>query len=129
MKNSQEIILKKSFVLSKIPATQFDSRDKIISRKDDEGEIFETNVTAEMSRIIYTKITVSSFSRIEEARKILYETEADNEKIFQHLFKENSFVPKGREKLFEAGLKYGLKGDWLCCSHILIPHLKTQLEL
>lgn len=113
--------------------TQFDTREKIISRKNHkrknaESDKIEPNVMTEMIMIIFRIISIRSFTKLEEARQILYKAEMDNEKIFQHLVEENSFVPKGRERLFEEGLKYGLEGNWLCSSHILIPQLEHSIR-
>lgn len=40
----------------------------------------------------------------------------------------NPFVPKGRESIFAQGLYYGLIGDYLLSSHLLIPQLENSFR-
>lgn len=41
---------------------------------------------------------------------------------------ENSFIPKGREPLYEKGLMAGLQGDLVIAAHLLIPQLENSLR-
>ena len=41
---------------------------------------------------------------------------------------ENPFIPKGRETLYERGLKAGLQGDSIIAAHLLIPQVENSLR-
>lgn len=41
---------------------------------------------------------------------------------------ENPFIPKGREPLYEQGLKAGLQGDSIIAAHLLIPQVENSLR-
>ena len=49
--------------------------------------------------------------------------------IFKNLVKKNPFVPAGREQIFIDGFKAGLKGEYLVCTHLLIPQIENSIRV
>lgn len=47
---------------------------------------------------------------------------------FMPIIIDNSFIPKGREEFFIKGFYYGLHGEFLICSHLLIPQLEHSIR-
>jgi len=64
---------------------------------------------------------------VDPARKILAST-APASDCFGLLISDNTFIPPGRQEIYERGLKAGLDGDWLVCAHLLVPQLENSIR-
>ncbi len=47
--------------------------------------------------------------------------------LTQVLF-NNAFIPRGREEVYFRGFKAGFLGDWLACTHFLLPQIEHSLR-
>lgn len=59
--------------------------------------------------------------------QIISEHQVDERDLLPILI-NNPFVPQGREMIFARGLYYGLQGDVLVSTHLLIPQIENSLR-
>ncbi len=123
--------IEKSPFLSLASKTTYDKNGMIIARRpsQDNKELFEEGILKEIMIFqmqINRNITVNAF--INPAR--LQITADHNIRIrdFYQIVQNNPFIPSGREHIFALGLYYGLIGDFLLSSHILIPQAENSIR-
>ncbi len=101
------------------------ARSLPINTSDKEGR--DEGIRSEMIMRCSQHINLRGLSSIELARKKL-ENRADSD-IFKSLVEKNPFVPTGREQIFIDGFKAGLKGEYLVCTHLLIPQIENSIRI
>lgn len=65
---------------------------------------------------------------IEPCRSVLLNEHNPNIDFFNEYIYYNPFIPFGREELFRRGLYEGLQGDFLICTHLLVPQVENSLR-
>jgi hypothetical protein len=88
----------------------------------------EATITAEMFRYAKFVQQVISASVIEPARsQINLEHRVRIDDMYPLLI-NNPFIPPGRKAIFARGLYYGLTGDFLLATHVLVPQLENSIR-
>jgi hypothetical protein len=88
----------------------------------------EATITAEMFSDAQLIEQVIVASVIEPARKqINLEHQVRVDDIYP-LLRNNPYIPPGKEAIFARGLYYGLTGDFLLSTHLLIPQLENSMR-
>lgn len=65
---------------------------------------------------------------VEYVRRILEEEHAWKDDCLEWLLQGNAFVPQGREGIYRSAIKAGLAGDFLVCTHLLVPQLENSFR-
>jgi hypothetical protein len=88
----------------------------------------EATARAEMFRHAQLVQQVNVASVIEPARRqINLEHDVRVDDLYPLLI-NNPFIPLGREAIFARGLYYGLTGDFLLSTHLLIPQVENSIR-
>ncbi len=65
---------------------------------------------------------------IEPARRTIWAKNIPRESDFNFLVFDNPFVPPGHEGIVRRGLYYGLQGDLLLATHLLVPQIENSIR-
>lgn len=101
--------------------------DLVIPPLPDDPESDEDILRLHMWRLA-SQVRILDAWCAEQVRRIAHDEHGWSDGAFDYLLNGNPFVPPGRHKLFERGLKAALEGDYLVAAHVLLPQLENSVR-
>lgn len=88
----------------------------------------EIAIISQMYEAAQTQRQIQIITGIEPCRSVLLNEHTPNIDFFDQYVYYNPFIPSGREEIFRRGLYEGLRGDFLVCTHLLMPQVENSLR-
>ncbi|WP_191556434.1 DUF4209 domain-containing protein [Metabacillus idriensis] len=132
LKRTAENILRENPLINLMPTTKVNTEGRVISKApsllSNQELDFEQRVRIEMlnNSNYHRQITVEAV--IEPVRRQIMLEHFVMVRHLMPLVVDNPFIPAGREEIYALGLYYGLQGEFVESTHLLIPQIEHSIR-
>lgn len=132
LRETAEAVIRKSPLRDFMTSTKVNSEGKIIGKSpsvlSDSTEDYEEEIKIEMYNNAGYRRQAIVEAIIEPVRKQILLEHFIMLRHLAPLVINNPFIPEGREEIFAKGLYYGLHGDFLISTNLLIPQIENSIR-